>query len=167
MATSAHINFKIQIPDEFEVDDEKFKLSSIKDSIPSDNYYPKINLLVPDEESSLRYHRVSFNLSPETFNKGTMQIEFVDENAIISCNGDFNFSVKSEYQENFSSPDSKWCFSDLLIGSNLLSTDFDIAYDGDEKGELIEGIGVEEFSYEHRRLGTVDVKILLIDVTIS
>ena len=36
--------------------------------------------------------------------------------------------------------------------------------DGDTNGELISGKGVEEFSYQ-ARVGTVNVKLLLIDVS--
>ena len=164
MPKSTKVSFKISLPDEFEFDEKQYKLSSISEDFPSENFYPQITLLIPEEDSSLRYSNVSFQLSPNNFKNGELTLNFENDRAILECDAEFNFSVRPQFQDDFNNPDSKWCFSEIYINQTILKTDFDCSCDGDNAGELISGKGVEEFSYKNRN-GTTDVKLLLIDVS--
>lgn len=52
----------------------------------------------------------------------------------------------------------------MHINHSILGSEYDAIPDGDTEGELISGTGIEEFSYE-ARVGTVNVKLLLINVS--
>lgn len=164
MAKLTKVSFKISLPDEFEVDEKQFKLSSISENFPSENFYPQITLLIPDEDSTSRYSNASFQLSPNNLKKGEITLCFEDNRAVVECNAEFNFSPRPQFQDDFNNPKSKWSFNDIYINQSILGTDWDCSHDGDNAGELISGSGIEEFSYEARN-GTVNVKLLLIDVT--
>ena len=55
-------------------------------------------------------------------------------------------------------------FQRVYINHSILESEYDASPDGGAEGELISGKGIEEFSYE-ARVGTVNVKLLLIDVS--
>ena len=93
MAKLTKVNFKISIPDEFELDEKKYLISSVKENFPSENFYPQIKLLIPEEDSKSRYKNVSFNLSPDIFKDGTLNLAFDNNRAIIECDASFNISV--------------------------------------------------------------------------
>ena len=164
MAKLTKVNFKISIPDEFELDEKKYLISSVKENFPSENFYPQIKLLIPEEDSKSRYKNVSFNLSPDIFKDGTLNLSFDNNRAIIECDASFNISVRPQFQDDFDNPDAKWSFNGIYINHSILGTEYDASPDGDTNGELISGKGVEEFSYQ-ARVGTVNVKLLLIDVS--
>ena len=164
MAKLTKVNFKISIPDEFELDEKKYLISSVKENFPSENFYPQIKLLIPEEDSKSRYKNVSFNLSPDIFKDGTLNLAFDNNRAIIECDASFNISVRPQFQDDFDNPNAKWSFNGIYINHSILGTEYDASPDGDTNGELISGKGVEEFSY-HARVGTVNVKLLLIDVS--
>jgi hypothetical protein len=164
MAKLTKVNFKISLPDDFEFDEKQYKLSSIAEEFPSENFFPHITLLIPEEDSTSRYSNVSFQLSPNNFKKGLLTLNFENNKAILECDAEFNFSVRPHFQDDFNNPDSKWSFSEIYIHQSILNTDYDCSCDGDNAGELISGKGVEEYSYKNRN-GTTDVKLLLIDVS--
>ena len=164
MAKLTKINFKISIPDEFDLDEKKYLISSVKENFPSENFYPQIKLLIPEEDSKSRYQNVSFNLSPDIFKDGILNLGFDNNRAIIECDASFNISVRPQFQDDFDNPDAKWSFNGIYINHSILGTEYDASPDGDTNGELISGKGVEEFSYQ-ARVGTVNVKLLLIDVS--
>tara|TARA_B100000575_G_C22995178_1_gene573692 strand:- start:423 stop:920 length:498 start_codon:yes stop_codon:yes gene_type:complete len=164
MAKLTKVNFKISIPDEFELDEKKYLISSVKENFPSENFYPQIKLLIPEEDNKSRYKNVSFNLSPDICKDGILNLAFDNNRAIIECDASFNISVRPQFQDDFDNPDAKWSFNGIYINHSILGTEYDASPDGDTYGELISGKGVEEFSYE-ARVGTVNVKLLLIDVS--
>ena len=97
------------------------------------------------------------------FKDGVLNLAF-DNNLIIECDASFNISVRPQFQDDFDNPDAKWSFNGIYINHSILGTEYDASPDGDTNGELISGKGVEEFSYQ-ARVGTVNVKLLLIDVS--
>ena len=164
MGNTSKVQFKVSLPDEFEVDEKKYFFSSITESFPSDKYYPEIKMLIPEEGSKSRYRNVSFNLSPDNLKDGTLLLSIENNRAIIECDASFNISVKSLFEDDFNNPDTKWSFNGVYIHHSILGTEYDASPDGDTEGELISGKGIEEFSYE-ARFGTVNVKLLLIHVS--
>ena len=71
MAKLTKVNFKISIPDEFELDEKKYLISSVKENFPSENFYPQIKLLIPEEDSKFPLLAVSGdpNILSPTINK--------------------------------------------------------------------------------------------------
>lgn len=164
MGNTTKVQFKVSLPNEFEADEKKYLFSSITESFPSDNYYPQIKMLLPEEDSKSRYRNVSFNLSPDNLKDGTLLLSIENNRAIIECDASFNLSVKSQFEDDFNNSETKWSFNGVYINHSILESEYDAIPDGDTEGELISGKGIEEFSYE-ARVGTVNVKLLLIDVS--
>ena len=164
MSVKIKLNSKISIPNSFEVDEKEILLSNIKSDFPSEDFYPQIVLLEPND-SLQKYGRISFRLDPASIISGQVSLNFDGDKAIIDLNAEFNISPKPHYKEMVLDKSSKWCFGDVYINNKISPFDFDIVQEADD-GEIISGGSVEEFSYEHRRLGEVKVRLLLIELEI-
>ena len=165
MSVKIKLNSKISIPNGFEIDEKEILLSNIKSDFPSDDFFPEIVLLEPND-SKQKYDRINFKLDPSSIVSGKVDLSFDGDKAIIELNGEFKISPKPEYKEQVMNASSKWSFGDIYLNNKISPFDFDIVHDG-ENGDVISGGSVEEFSYEHRRLGEVKVRLLLIDLEIS
>ena len=116
-------------------------------------------------DTKQKYNRINFSLEPSNIVNGEISLNFENDKAIIKIDAEVNISPKPEYEDMVLNKSAKWCFGDIYINNNLSTFDFDIVHDG-ENGDIISGGSIEEFSYEHRRLGTVNVKLLLIETEI-
>tara|TARA_Y100001970_G_C14122907_1_gene797329 strand:+ start:813 stop:1352 length:540 start_codon:yes stop_codon:yes gene_type:complete len=164
MAVKLKLNYKISIPNKFIVDDKEILLSDIKSDFPNDNFYPQIKLLEPNDEKT-KYNSINFRLDPSSLLKGNMTLNFENDKAIVDLNCEIKISPKPQYKDMVLDKSSKWCFGSIYINNSLSPLEFDITHDG-ENGEILSGGLLEEFSYEHRRLGTVNERLLLIEVEI-